>query len=310
MPEIVISEFMNDVDVAGLSVDYDVLYDPQLVHDPERLAALVGDCRGLIVRNRTMVTAALITAAPRLEVIGRLGVGLDNIDLDAAAARGITVCPAVGANAASVAEYALLAMLHLLRPVTLATAPMLAGAFPRAEFSHGREIGGKVLGLIGGGMIGAALARRAIALDLEVIITDPGLTPETAPHGCRLVAMEDLLRQADVISLHVPLNAATRGMVDAAMLAQMKQGAILINTARGSIIDHHALAVKMREGHIGGAAIDVFDEEPASAESLSMFDGVEKLILSPHIAGLTVESNARVAAMTAAQVRNVLEKLS
>ena len=243
-------------------------------------------------------------------MIGRLGVGLDNIDCDAAAARGIKVCPAVGANAASVAEYALLAMLHLLRPVTLATPPMLAGTFPRAEFSHGREIGGKVLGLIGGGMIGAALAQRAIALDIEVIITDPGLNPENTPRGCRLVAMEDLLRQADVISLHVPLNEATRGMVDAAMLAQMKQGAILINTARGGIIDHNALAVKMREGHIGGAAIDVFDEEPASAESLSMFDGVENLILSPHIAGLTAESNARVAAMTAAQVRNVLENVS
>ena len=310
MPEIVISEFMNDVDVEGLTLDYDVLYDPQLVNDPERLAALVGDCRGLIVRNRTMVTATLINAAPRLEVIGRLGVGLDNIDCAAAAARGIKVCPAVGANAASVAEYALLAMLHLLRPVTLATPPMLAGAFPRAEFSHGREIGGRVLGLIGGGMIGAALAQRAIALDIEVIITDPGLNPENTPHGCRLVALEDLLRQADVISLHVPLNEATRGMVDAAMLAQMKQGAILINTARGGIIDHNALAAKMREGHIGGAAIDVFDEEPASADSLSMFDGVENLILSPHIAGLTVESNARVAAMTAAQVRNVLENLS
>ena len=310
MPEIVISEFMNDVDVEGLTLDYDVLYDPQLVNDPERLAALVGDCRGLIVRNRTMVTATLINAAPRLEVIGRLGVGLDNIDCAAAAARGIKVCPAVGANAASVAEYALLAMLHLLRPVTLATPPMFAGAFPRAEFSHGREIGGRVLGLIGGGMIGAALAQRAIALDIEVIITDPGLNPENTPHGCRLVALEDLLRQADVISLHVPLNEATRGMVDAAMLAQMKQGAILINTARGGIIDHNALAAKMREGHIGGAAIDVFDEEPASADSLSMFDGVENLILSPHIAGLTVESNARVAAMTAAQVRNVLENLS
>ena len=307
MPEIVISEFMNDVDVGGLSVDYDVLYDPQLVDDPERLTALLGDCRGLIVRNRTMVTAAMINAAPRLEVIGRLGVGLDNIDLDAAAERGIKVCPAVGANAASVAEYVLLAMLHLLRPLTHATPPMLAGTFPRAEFSHGREIGGKVLGLIGGGMIGAALAQRARALDIEVIITDPGLTLETTPDGCRLVTLEDLLHQADVISLHVPLNAATRGMVDAAMLSQMKQGAIVINTARGGIIDHAALAAKLREGHLGGAAIDVFEEEPASADSLSMFDGMENLILSPHIAGLTVESNARVAAMTAAQVRNVLE---
>ncbi|MGC6484394.1 MAG: NAD(P)-dependent oxidoreductase [Candidatus Puniceispirillales bacterium] len=307
MAEIIISEFMDDIEVAGLSRDFDVFYDPGLVGEPERLASLMGPCRGLIVRNRTMVTAALMDAAPGLAVIGRLGVGLDNIDLDAAAARGVKVCPAVGANAASVAEYALLAMLHLLRPVVMATPAMLAGTFPRGELSGGSEIGGKVLGLIGGGMIGAALAGRARALGLDVVITDPGLTVATTPEGCRLVSLETLLETADVISLHVPLNKHTRGMVDAAMLARMKPGVVLINTARGGIVDHAALATGLRNGHVGGAAIDVFEEEPASKESLAMFDGVENLVLTPHIAGLTMESNARVAAMTAAQVRTVLE---
>lgn len=307
MAEIVISEFMDDIEVAGLSRDFDVLYDPALVSDPERLTAQLAECRGLIVRNRTMVTADLINAAPRLAVIGRLGVGLDNIDLDAAAARGVKVCPAVGANAASVAEYAILAMLHLNRPVSQATPAMLGGEFPRAEFSTGEEIGGKVLGLIGGGMIGAALAQRALAMGLDVVIADPGLTPETTPQGCRLIPLNALLETADIISLHVPLNPTTRGMVDAEMLSAMKPGAIIINTARGGIIDHTALAARMRDGHIKGAAIDVFEEEPASQQSLAMFDGVENLILTPHIAGLTVESNARVAAMTASQVRSVLE---
>jgi (S)-sulfolactate dehydrogenase len=307
MADIVISEFMNEAEVAELSRDFDVLYDQNLVTEPERLISLLGDCRGLIVRNRTMVTSALMDEAPRLAVIGRQGVGLDNIDLAAAEARGVKVCPAIGANAVSVAEYAILAMLHLCRPIITATPAMRAGEFPRAEFARGRELDGQILGLIGGGMIGAALAERAIGLGLGVVINDPDLTSATAPPGSRLVSKQDLLDTADIISLHVPLNANTRGMVDAAMLEQMKPGVVLINTSRGGIINHVALAALLRDGHIGGAAIDVFEEEPASAESLAMFDGLENLILSPHIAGLTVESNARVSAMTAAQVRAVLE---
>ncbi len=308
MAEIVITEFMEQSAVSSLAADFDCLYDPRLVDDAARIHAMLADCRGLIVRNRTRVDAAMMDAAPNLRVIGRLGVGLDNIDLDAAAERGIRVCPATGANAACVAEYVLLATLHLLRPLTLATAPMLAGDFPRPAFSNGREIGGRVLGLIGGGMIGREVARRAIPLGMTVLVADPMLEHGVQDDGSEVVSLNECLSRADAVSLHIPLTPETAGMMSGAMLARMKPGSVLINTARGGIVDHAALARLMRDGRISGAALDVFDDEPASAESLAMFDGIENLILTPHIAGLTEESNHRVSGITADQVRGALEE--
>ncbi|XDZ65156.1 NAD(P)-dependent oxidoreductase [Alphaproteobacteria bacterium LSUCC0684] len=302
-PDLVISEFMEERVVAELSRLYRTLYDPDLVRDRPRLMAELATARGLIVRNRTEVDAELIAAAPRLCVIGRLGVGLDNIDQEAASRRGIAVCPATGANADSVAEYVIAASLQLLRPVFSSTAEMLAGTFPRARLSDGREIAGCILGLVGGGIIGRAVAARASALGMEILIADPALGSGRTAEGWQVTSLEDCLAAADVVSLHLPLTRSTAGLFGAERLRSMKPGCVLINTARGGIVDHSALAELMKAGHVSGAALDVFEEEPADAASLAMFEGVENLILTPHIAGLTHDSNIRVSEMTARNVQ-------
>ena len=310
MPQLVITEYMDDAAVAELQQSFDLVYDPQLVDDRPRLIALLKEAEGLVVRNRTQVTADLLDAGPNLKVIGRLGVGLDNIDLKAAADRGIAVCPAEGANADSVAEYVITSALHLLRPVYTSTQAMLAGDFPRAALSHGQEIQNKTLTLIGGGVIGQAVMRRAEAMGMSILIVDPQFELGITRDGAEVVTMEDGLKQGDVITLHVPLNKATQNLIDAKALGMMKPSAILINTARGGVVDHDALADALHGNQLAGAAIDVFPNEPASQQDLKMFAGLENIILTPHIAGLTVEANARVGTITAHNIRRHLEPSS
>ena len=310
MPQLVITEYMDDAAVAELQQSFDLVYDPQLVDDRPRLIELLKDAEGLVVRNRTQVTADLLDAGPNLKVIGRLGVGLDNIDLKAAADRGIAVCPAEGANADSVAEYVITSALHLLRPVYASTQAMLAGDFPRAALSHGQEIQNKTLTLIGGGVIGQAVMRRAETLGMSILIVDPQFELGITHDGAEVVTMEDGLKQGDVITLHVPLNKATQNLIDAQALAMMKPSAILINTARGGVVDHDALADALHGNRLAGAAIDVFPNEPASQQDLKMFAGLDNIILTPHIAGLTVEANGRVGTITAHNIRRHLEPSS
>ena len=310
MPQLVITEYMDDAAVAELQQSFDLVYDPQLVDDRPRLIDLLKDAEGLVVRNRTQVTADLLDAGPHLKVIGRLGVGLDNIDLKAAAERGIAVCPAEGANADSVAEYVISTALQLLRPVYASTQAMIRGEFPRAALSHGQEIQNKTLTLMGGGVIGQAVMRRAETMGMSILIVDPQFELGLRSDGAEVVTMADGLKQGDVITLHVPLNKATENLIDADALAKMKQSAILINTARGGVVDHEALAVALRDGRLAGAAIDVFPHEPASAEDLTMFEGLDNIILTPHIAGLTVEANGRVGTITANNIRQHLEQSS
>ena len=310
MPQLVITEYMDDAAVAELQQSFDLVYDPQLVDDRPRLIELLKDAEGLVVRNRTQVTADLLDAGPNLKVIGRLGVGLDNIDLKAAADRGIAVCPAEGANADSVAEYVITSALNLLRPVYASTQAMLAGDFPRAALSHGQEIQNKTLTLIGGGVIGQAVMRRAETLGMSILIVDPQFELGITHDGAEVVTMEDGLKQGDVITLHVPLNKATQNLIDAQALAMMKPSAILINTARGGVVDHDALADALHGNRLAGAAIDVFPNEPASQQDLKMFAGLDNIILTPHIAGLTVEANGRVGTITAHNIRRHLEPSS
>ena len=310
MPQLVITEYMDDAAVAELQQSFDLVYDPQLVDDRPRLIALLKEAEGLVVRNRTQVTADLLDAGPNLKVIGRLGVGLDNIDLKAAADRGIAVCPAEGANADSVAEYVITSALHLLRPVYTSTQAMLAGDFPRAALSHGQEIQNKTLTLIGGGVIGQAVMRRAEAMGMSILIVDPQFELGITRDGAEVVTMEDGLKQGDVITLHVPLNKATQNLIDAKALGMMKPSAILINTARGGVVDHDSLADALHGNRLAGAAIDVFPNEPASQQDLKMFAGLENIILTPHIAGLTVEANGRVGTITAHNIRRHLEPSS
>jgi (S)-sulfolactate dehydrogenase len=308
MAEIVISEFMDDLAVGRLAERHPTLCDPALVDRPEDLASQLGSARALIVRNRTKVSAALIAAAPRLACVGRLGVGLDNIDLEACRARGIAVYPAAGANDLAVAEYVVTAALFLLRRAWFATAAVASGQWPR-EALIGREASGKVLGLVGFGQIGRETARRATALGMEVIACDPFVAgSDPAWQLARRVGWEELLAASDLVSLHVPLTAATRHLIDAAAIARMKPGAVLINTARGGVVDEAALAEALAAGRLGGAALDVFETEPLTGESGARFAGLPNVVLTPHIAGVTQESNARVSHMVAEAVLRHLDE--
>ncbi|THF67352.1 hydroxyacid dehydrogenase [Pseudothauera nasutitermitis] len=304
---IVISEFMDTPAVDALRAHHDVHHDPDLAGQPGKLADLLGQAQGLIVRNRTQVTRALLDAAPRLKVIGRLGVGLDNIDLEAAAERRIAVCPARGANARAVAEYALTAVLVTLRGLhnPAVGADMAAGTWPRTALIDGQEADGKTLGLVGFGNIGQLTARLAQAIGLHVIATDPAHTPEFWQRsGVEGVSLEALLERSHAVSLHVPLNESTRGLFDAATLARIRPGAVFINTARGGIVDETALAGALRSGHLSGAAIDVFGQEPLPAGS--PLANLRNVWLTPHVAGLSREANVRVSTLVAEQVLDIL----
>jgi len=304
---IVISEFMDAPAVEGLSARFDVDYRPRLVDDAAALAAALPGADGWIVRNRTQVRGALLAAATKLRVVGRLGVGLDNIDVAACESRGIQVIPATGANAESVAEYVLTAALLLLRGAYFSTRAVEAGTWPRQTLSQGREAAGKTLGVVGFGSIGRLTARKAAAIGMKVVGYDPHIGAGDAAWANARTdrrELEALLAESDVVSLHLPLDDSTRGLLGRDRLARMKHDAVLINTARGGIVDEAALATVLREGKLGGAALDVFDHEPLAAGS--PLAGAPRLLLTPHIAGVTVESNERVSSLIAERVAEAL----
>ncbi len=307
MADIVIAEFMDESAVEDLRRDYDVVYDPGLVDRVDDLLAAVAGCRALVVRNRTQVRGALLDAAPRLEALGRLGVGLDNIDMEACQARGIAVLPATGANDLAVAEYVIAGLLMLLRGAYHASARVLAGEWPRTDLM-GREVAGRRLGLIGFGAIGRSVASRARALGMTVAAYDPYVSPEDKDWAALSVEARDfdaVVADSDALSLHVPLTDETRHLIDGKALSRMRPGAVLINAARGGVVDEDAVAGALRAGTLGGAMLDVFENEPLAAGS--GLDGVPNLILTPHIAGLSEDSHRRISAVTAANVRRVLE---
>ena len=307
MSRIVITEFMDERAVAQLAAVHDVLYDATLVDDPTRLHAEAARADAIVVRNRTQVRGELLAALTRCRVVGRLGVGLDNIDVPGCEARGIQVIPATGANALSVAEYVIASAMLLLRGAYRSSAGVAAGHWPRNALSSGREIGGKTLGLVGFGSIGQLTARLAHGIGMQVIAHDAMLDradPVFAQTGVTSVGLDELTTRADVVSLHVPLVASTRDLFDAARIASMKAGAVLINSARGGVVDEVALAAALRSGRLGGAALDVFETEPVPAGSV--FTDCPNLLLTPHIAGLSAESNERVSSMIAQRVLQAL----
>jgi (S)-sulfolactate dehydrogenase len=306
MAAIVICEFMDEAAIKRILAGHDALYDATLVDRRDELLAALGEARALIVRNRTQVDAGLLARAPKLQAVGRLGVGLDNIDLAACKARGIAVYPATGANDAAVVEYVIGAMLVLLRGAFAATGVVLAGEWPRTKLL-GREAGSKRLGLIGFGGIGRKVGAAAAALGMMVCGHDPNIPAGDKAWGqVTPRALDDLLRDSDVISLHVPLTDATRNMLGRAAVARMKRGAILINAARGGVLDEQAVAEALKSGALGGAALDVFAQEPLSRERAQVFAGCPNIILTPHIAGLTLEANMRVSTMVAEKIRDHL----
>lgn len=308
MPEIVITEFMDEAAVSRIKARHDTLYDPALVDRPDELPGLLSTTRALIVRNRTQVRGVLLEAAPRLRCVGRLGVGLDNIDVAACKANGIAVFPATGANDLSVAEYVIANAMTLLRGAYLSTADVVDGKWPRQKLI-GRELAGRTMGLVGFGAIAREVGWRAQALGMSVVAYDPLLdAAHPAWQLARNVSLDGVLDLADVVSLHVPLTDQTRDMIGAPQLAAMKPGAVLINAARGGVVDEAALAEALKSGRLGGAALDVFATEPLTAEDGAKFAGIPNLILTPHIAGVTEESNVRVSELIADMVLAHLEK--
>lgn len=307
MKRIIITEFMDEKAVDALRKNFDVVYDKSLVEKPE-LIELVADADAVIVRNKTQVRGDLLAAAKKLCVVGRLGVGLDNIDLQECKARGITVIPATGANNVSVAEYVMAGLLMLARGCYQNCSEVAEGKWPR-ERMVGGEIFGKTLGLLGFGGIARDVARRAQAFDMTVIAYDPFLpadAPVWAEYGVTPCTLDEMLAQADAVSLHVPLTDGTRNLFNAERIATMKQGAFLVNSARGGIVDEAALAEALKSGKLGGAMMDVFSKEPLPAGS--PLADAPNCFLTPHIAGVTRESNTRVSSMIAERVAEALTK--
>ena len=306
MADIVITEFMDEAAVARLAAAHDTLYDPGLVEDPAALHDHLTSARALIVRNRTEVGETLLSMGPKLRVVGRLGVGLDNIDVAACKALSIKVIPATGANDLSVAEYVTTTALMLLRGAFLRSAEVAAGNWPRQSMM-GRELAGKTIGLVGYGSIAREVAWRAHMMGMQIVACDPYLLADHPGWQiARNVSLDALLELSDVVSLHTPLTETTRHMIDARALSSMKPDAILINAARGGVVDDTALAEALRNGTIGGAALDVFETEPLTAEAGEKFRDLGNLVLTPHIAGVTDESNERVSHLIAEKVLGVL----
>lgn len=292
---ILITEFMDDAWVDWLRERTDVTYAPDLPDRPEHLSEMARDAQALIVRNRTQVRGDLLLAG--FSCVGRLGVGLDNIDMEGCAAGGIAVFPATGANTLSVAEYVITTAAVLLRGAYALRPAMEAGEWPRGPAGQGREIAGKTLGLVGYGEIARATAKLGAAMGMTCLASDP--YADEFP-GAMEGTEAEVLTQADVVTLHVPLTEETRGMIDARVIAAMKPGAILVNAARGGVVDEAAVAEALRSGQLGGAALDTFEREPLGADH--PFAGAPNLILTPHIGGVTQEANARVSEMTARKV--------
>ena len=305
---ILITEFMDEDAVNLLKKKYDVYYDISLAEDSNSLVKLINKMKALIVRNKTLVTRELIENAPNLTCVGRLGVGLDNIDLNACEEQNITVYPALGANSHSVAEYVICASMLLLRKAYFKKNEMIAGNWPRQE-SSGSEVYGKTLGLIGFGDIAQKTRDLALGLGIKTVAYDPYLDKDSNVwKETKNLPLDNLLSISDIISLHIPLSKETKNLIDEKKLRLIKNSSVIINTSRGGIIDENSLAKLLKENKIGGAALDVFNEEPINKENAKKFEGLDNLILTPHIGGVTKESNERVSKMIAKKIDIHLSK--
>ena len=272
MPDILISEAIQGAAVDALRSRFDVLYQPALWESPGALAKAVRCCRALIVRNQTPVTASLVVAGKELVVIGRAGVGLDNVDTRAADDAGIVVAFTPDQNAISVAELAIGMMLSLARFIPAADRDTKSGNWNRHRFT-GAEVYGKTFGIVGAGKIGYLTARRAKAFGMRILACDPFLSPDNTmlcELQAELVELDELLARADVVSCHLPSTPLTVGMFDAARFRAMKSGALFINTARGNVVSEPALLEALKNGRLGGAALDVRSKEPPQASTIPL----------------------------------------
>lgn len=267
---------------------------------PDELKGIIGQYHGLAIRSATKVTKEIIEAASQLKVVGRAGIGVDNVDIPAASARGILVMNTPEGNVITTAEHALALMMALVRKIPQATASMRAGAWEKTKF-QGREIFGKTLGIIGLGNIGKVVADRARGLRMHVVAFDPFISAEKGEElGAEMVDLDTLLSRADIVTLHVPLVEGTKKIISAAAIEKMKRGAFLVNAARGGLCDELAVAEAVKSGRLGGAAFDVFEKEPI--ENTHPLLAVENVIVTPHLGASTDEAQEKVAVEVAQQI--------
>ena len=299
---VLVAETIASKGVELLRASHDVDERPGLSRD--ELCAILPDYDALIVRSQIQVDAGLIAAGTRLVVIGRAGVGVDNVDLDAATRAGIMVVNAPTGNTIAAAEHTFALLYGLARRTAPADASVRRGEWNRAEFT-GLELRGRILGIVGLGKIGQAIAVRAIAMEMHVLAVDPFVTTEgAANHGVELVEFDEVLRRSDVLTVHVPLSRTTRNLISRAAIAKLKPGAIILNVARGGVVDEAAVAEALASGHLGGAGIDVFEHEPPTDSPLLE---APNTLLTPHLGASTAEAQILVAEEVAAQVLDVLE---
>jgi len=293
MPDVLVPESVQGAALAALRSRFDVLYLPELWKTPDLLAEKIKGCRALIVRNQTAVTASLIDAAEDLLVIGRAGVGLDNVDVNHAEQAGIVVSFTPDQNAISVAELAIGMMISLARMLPAADRETKSGNWNRHQYV-GMELYGKTLGIVGAGKIGYLTARRARAFGMGVLAYDPFLSRDNillSEIQAELVELDDLLARSDVVSCHLPATPQTNGLLNAARFAKMKPGALFINTSRGKVVSEQDLVDALKAGIVGGAALDVRAKEPPVPGELETLPNV---LLTPHIAAFTHEAQDRV----------------
>ena len=303
-PKVLISDALSPAAVQifkdrGVEVDF----QPKLGGDKKKLAELIGAFEGLAIRSATKVTADILSEAKALKVIGRAGIGVDNVDVPAATAKGIIVMNTPFGNSITTAEHAITLMLALARQIPQADASTQAGKWEKNRFM-GVEITNKTLGIIGCGNIGSIVANRAIGLRMKVIAYDPFLAPERALDlGVEKVDLDELIRRADFITLHTPLTEKTREIIDARAISTMKKGVRIINCARGGLVDEQALRAALDRGHVAGAAFDVFMQEPATGNVLF---GHPNVVCTPHLGAATTEAQENVALQIAEQMSDYL----
>ena len=302
--KVLVADDLSADGVAILQRGRGLTVDVKVGLKPAELKAIIGEYDALAVRSATKVTAEILEAGKKLKVVGRAGVGVDNVDLAVANRRGIVVMNTPGGNTITVAELTVAMMMALSRHLPQATASLKSGKWEKKRF-EGRELFNKTLGVIGIGNIGSVVVDRCLGMKMKVVAFDPFITPEAATQlGCELVELDELYRRADYVSVHVPLSDATRNLIGKEALAKMKKGAFLVNCARGGIVDEAALVEALKSGHLGGAALDVFATEPPNPDN-PLFR-LDNFICTPHLGASTYEAQQNVATALAEQMVDYL----
>ncbi len=302
MAKVLISDKLSPAAVA-IFKDRGLDVDVKTGLTPAELREIIGQYDGLAIRSATKVTKEVLDVAPNLKVVGRAGIGVDNVDVKHATAKGVVVMNTPHGNAITTAEHAIAMMFALARQIPEASTSTKAGKWEKNRFM-GVELTGKVLGLIGCGNIGSIVADRAVGLKMKVVAYDPFLSEKRALElGVEKAELEDLLRRADFITLHTPLTDSTRNVISAKAIASMKKGVRIVNCARGGLVDEAALAEALKSGHVAGAALDVFETEPAKESPLF---GIENVVCTPHLGASTAEAQENVALQVAEQMSDFL----